>query len=412
MRSSRKWLTLALVLEAAVATGDAALPDCSLATLLVLGPLLAAARMDARGTAAVAVLAAALAPGAGIADGTVGTVDHVLRTTLVLVGGVIAVLIARARTVDGHALARMTQVAEVAHRAILHPIPSAIGGMAFAAHYQSASDGAPIGGDFYATVPTSSGLRLIVGDVKGKGLEGVRLAADTLSSFRELATTDMDLVRLADELDRRISCGLGPEDFVTLILAEFISGEVRLVNCGHHPPLRVGRRLDLLDPPVSTPPLGLDPEPVLHRARLRPDERLLFYTDGLLEARNHAGEMFIFDDRVRTALSEVLLSEALAKLLGLVFEHTSGALSDDLVLVLGEPVPEPAPRAVPGGGGCGGAQGGRHGGAHGGAHGTGTGGNGGPGGNRGGLRGGAGSAAELLPGCWWRQLCLRHWWPW
>ena len=386
MRSSRGWLTLALVLEAAVAVGDAALPDCSLATLLILGPLLASVVMDARHTAVVAVLAVALAPGAGLADGTVGTADHVMRTTLVLGGGVIAVVIARARTVDGHALARMTQVAEVAHRAILHPIPSAIGGMAFAAHYQSASDGAPIGGDFYATVPTSSGLRLIVGDVKGKGLEGVRLAADTLSNFRELATTDMDLVRLAGELDHRISCGLGPEDFVTLILAEFVPGEVRMVNCGHHPPLRVGRRLDLLTPPASTPPLGLDPEPVLHRARLRPDERLLFYTDGLLEARNQAGEMFTFDDRVRAALSQVLLSEALAKLLGLVFEHTSGALSDDLVLVLGEPVPDPAVRVLPDSGYSGA-----------------------PGG---GLRGGAGSAAELLPGCWWRQLSFRHWWPW
>jgi phosphoserine phosphatase RsbU/P len=416
MRSSRGWLTLALVLEAAVAAGDAALPDCSLATLLILGPLLAAVLLDTRRTAVVAVLAVALAPGAGLADGTLGTVDHVLRTTLVLIGGVIAVLIARARTVDGHALARMTQVAEVAHRAILHPIPSAIGGMAFAAHYQSASDGAPIGGDFYATVPAPSGLRLIVGDVKGKGLEGVRLAADTLSSFRELATTDMDLVRLAGELDRRISCGLGPEDFVTLILAEFAPGEVRLVNCGHHPPLRVGRRLDLLNPPASTPPLGLD-------------ERLLFYTDGLLEARNQAGEMFTFDDRVRTALSELLLSEALAKLLGLVFEHTTGALSDDLVLVLGEPVADQAPRNAPdgrdggghgaahGGGPGGPPGGGPHGGPpgggpHGGTRGTRNSGNGGTGGNGGRLRGGAGSAAELLPSCWWRQLSLRHWWPW
>jgi hypothetical protein len=404
MHSSRGWLTLALVLEAAVAVGDAALPDCSLATLLILGPLLASVRLDARRTAAVAALAVALAPGAGLADGTLGTVDHVLRTTLVLLGGVIAVLIARARAVDSHALARMTQVAEVAHRAILHPIPSAIGGMAFAAHYQSASDGAPIGGDFYATVPAPSGLRLIVGDVKGKGLEGVRLAADTLSSFRELATTDMDLVRLAGELDRRISCGLGPEDFVTLILAEFVPGEVRLVNCGHHPPLRVGRRLDLLAPPDSTPPLGLDPEPVLHRARLRQDERLLFYTDGLLEARNQAGEMFTLDERVRVALTEVLLSEALAKLLGLVFKHTSGALSDDLVLVLGEPVadPAPGPHARPDAG-----DGGAHGRAYGGAHGG-----GGNGGNGGGPRGGGGSAADLLPGCWWRQLLIRHWWPW
>jgi phosphoserine phosphatase RsbU/P len=407
MRSSRGWLTLALVLEIVVAAADAALPDCSLATLLLLGPLLASVRLDARRTAVVAVVTVVLTSGAGFADGALGTVDHVLRTTLVLVGGVIAVLIARVRAVEGHALARMTQVAEVAHRAILHPIPSAIGGMAFAAHYQSASDGAPIGGDFYATAPAPApaGLRLIVGDVKGKGLEGVRLAADTLSSFRELASTDVDLVRLAGELDRRISCGLGPEDFVTLILAEFVPGEVRLVNCGHHPPLRIGRGLDLLMPPSSTPPLGLDPQPVLHRARLRPDERLLFYTDGLLEARNQAGEMFTLDERVRGALTEVLLSEALAKLLGLVFEHTNGTLSDDLVLVLGEPAAVAAPRAARDGrarAGRGAVRGGGHRATNGVAGAT--------GGTGGGLRGG-GPAAELWPG-WWRQLSIRHWWPW
>ncbi len=397
MRSSRGWLILALVLELTVAVGDAVLPDGSLATLLIVGPLLASVRLDMPRTAGVAALAVALAPAAGFADGTLGTLDHALRSVVVLVGGLIAVLIARTRAAEGHALARMTHVAEVAHRAILHPIPSAIGGMSFAAHYQSASDGAPIGGDFYATVLAPSGLRLIVGDVKGKGLEGVQLAADTLARFREIAATDLDLVRLDGELDRRISGGLGPEDFVTLILAEFRPGEVRLVNCGHHPPLRVGHRLDLLSPPSPTPPLGLGPEPALHRARLGSNERLLFYTDGLLEARNQSGEMFPLDDRVRAALTELMLSEALARLLGLVFEHTSGALSDDLVLVLGEPsFGRTGPAAPPAGGnGPAGAPqpGGGHGSGQGGGHDD-------------------GSVPVLWPTCLWRQLATRHWWRW
>jgi phosphoserine phosphatase RsbU/P len=389
MRSSRGWLAWVLVLEATVAVADAVLPGSSLATLLILGPLLASLRLDVPGTASTAVFAAALALPIGFAAGSQITVDHLVRGVVVLAGGLIAVKIAHARAADGHALVRMTQVAEVAHRAILHPIPSAIGGMSFAAHYQSASDGAPIGGDFYATMPAPAGLRLIVGDVKGKGLEGVRLAADTLARFREIAATDVDLVRLAEELDRGISGALGPEDFVTVVLAEFVPGEVRLVNCGHHPPLRVGRRLDLLSPPDASPPLGLGPEPVLHRARLAANERVLFYTDGLLEARDHSGEMFRLDDRARVALTELMLSEALAKLLGLVFEHTKGALSDDLVLVLSEPSVEHSVRAAGGGGRntpaepCGG-----HGG-HGGW-----------------------TMPELWPGHWLRQLVVRHWWPW
>src|SRR3954447_15160252 len=167
MRSSRGWFTSALVLEATVAIGDAVLRDSSLATLMIVGPLLAALRLDVQRTAGAAFLAAVLAPVSGLADGTLGTFDQVLRTAVVLVGGWIAVLIAHTRAAEGHALARMTQVAEVTHRAILHPIPSAVGGMSFATHYQSASDGAPIGGDFYATALAPSGLRLVVGDVKG-----------------------------------------------------------------------------------------------------------------------------------------------------------------------------------------------------------------------------------------------------
>lgn len=399
MRSSRGWFALALALEATVALGDAMLPDSSLATLMIVGPLLVSLRLDVPRTTGIAVFAAALAPISGFADGTLGTVDHVLRSVVVLVGGLVAVLIAHTRAADGHALARTTQVAEVAHRAILHPIPAAIGGMSFATHYQSASDGAPIGGDFYATALAPSGLRLIVGDVKGKGFDGVRLAADTLAGFRELAATGIDLVGLAGELDRAISGGLGPEDFVTLVLAEFGPGEVRLVNCGHHPPLRIGHRIDPLEPPCPTPPLGLGPEPVLHRARLGSNERLLFYTDGLLEARNPSGEMFRIDDRVRDALTELRLSEALAKLLGLVFEHTSGALSDDLVLVLGERVAGHVGAAAPiAGQGAGGQGLGRPPGC---------------GQAAGAVAGrGCGSLADVWSGCWWRQLTARHWWPW
>jgi hypothetical protein len=209
-------------------------------------------------------------------------------------------------------------------------------------------------------------------------------------------------VGLAGELDRRLSGELGPEDFVTLVLAEFGPGEVRLVNCGHHPPLRIGDHLDPLTPPSPTPPIGLDPDPVLHRARLRADERLLFYTDGLLEARDPSGEMFALDDRVRAALTELTLSEALAKLLGLVFEHTSGALSDDLVLVLGQPTADrtadPAvgptahgPRAHPAARVAPDDRARR------------------PGGTARARSGG--SAAALWPGRR-RQPSVRHWWPW
>jgi hypothetical protein len=76
-------------------------------------------------------------------------------------------------------------VAEVAQRAILRPIPARLGAMSFATRYLSAAEEALIGGDFYDAAFTPHGLRLITGDVRGKGLPAVQLASVVLGCFRE-----------------------------------------------------------------------------------------------------------------------------------------------------------------------------------------------------------------------------------
>jgi hypothetical protein len=343
MRFRRGWLLLVLAADAAAAAASAMSHCVSPIGFLIAGPLLASLRLSAARTAAIGCLSVVLGIAAGIPDGSAVTADHLLHTLVIVLGGIFAVLIARMRSERDSALTRMTQVAEVAQRALLRPIPATIGGVAFAAHYQSATDGALVGGDFYDAALTPHGLRLIVGDVKGKGLEAVQLAAAVLGRFREVAFIEPDPVRLVKELDARISGELDTEDFVTLVLAEFIPGEVRLVNCGHHPPMRVGQQLDLLAPPAPAFPLGLGTDPVLQRVRLASNERLLFYTDGLVEARNAAGAFFMLDDQVKAALTEALLDDAIAGLLGLVLEHTGSTLGDDLVLVLGEPAYDRSP---------------------------------------------------------------------
>jgi hypothetical protein len=346
MRFTRRWLLLVLIVDAVIAALAAMLKNAPVG-MLIAGPLLASLRLSAARTAAIGCVSVALGGAAGVPDGTFGTTDHLLRMLVIVLGGTFAVLFARMRGERDTALTRMTQVAEVAQRALLHPIPATIGGVAFAVHYQSATHGALVGGDFYDTALTPHGLRLIVGDVKGKGLEAVQLAAAVLGRFREVAFIEPDPVRLVKELDARISGELDTEDFVTLVLAEFIPGEVRLVNCGHHPPVRVGQQLDLLAPPAPAFPLGLGTDPVLQRVRLASNERLLFYTDGLVEARNAAGDFFMLDEQVKAALTEALLDDAIAGLLGLVLGHTGSTLGDDLVLVLGEPAYDRSPVGDP-----------------------------------------------------------------
>ncbi|WP_051871561.1 PP2C family protein-serine/threonine phosphatase [Streptomyces sclerotialus] len=210
--------------------------------------------------------------------------------------------------------------------------------------------GAGPGGDVHDVVLAPAGPRLLVADVKGHGPAAAPLADAVLAAFRDTAATEEDPVRLARTLDTRIRPGLGEEDFVTLLVADFVPNEVRLVNCGHPPPLRIDHRLTPLAPPQPSPPLGLGPDPRMQRAGLLPDQRLLFHTDGLTEARSPDGTHFPLDRRVFSALCAPDLDEALDQLLDMLHRHTGRTVpGDDLTVILVQPAPA-ARTATPDGG--------------------------------------------------------------
>jgi serine phosphatase RsbU (regulator of sigma subunit) len=306
--------------------------------LLIVGPLLAAASLDTQRTAIVGLYALGLAVLLGIPDGIFGTTDHLLRCLAVATGAAVGVFIAHRRAQQEQALVRITRIAEVAQRTILRPVPPRLGRIALAVRYVSASEDALVGGDFYDVAVTRHGLRVLVGDVKGKGLDAVQVAAQALTSFRA-AATDPSLAELAAELDRSIRPRLGEEDFVTVVLAQFgRHGELELVNCGHPPPLRFrAGAAELLASAEPTTPLGLDPDPTVQQFTLAPTDRLLLYTDGLIEARAPDGREFELDGQVKAVLAASSLGAALDRLLGRLLEHAGGRLDDDLALVLAQP---------------------------------------------------------------------------
>jgi serine phosphatase RsbU (regulator of sigma subunit) len=213
-----------------------------------------------------------------------------------------------------------------------------MGRVALAVRYLSATEDALVGGDFYEVAVTRHGLRVLVGDVKGKGLEAVQLAALVLAGFRA-AAAHPSLVELAAELDRSIRPRVGEEDFVTAVLAQFSRrGELQLVNCGHPPPLRFGSgAAELLASGEPTTPLGLDPAPTLQRFTLAASDRLLLYTDGLMEARAPDGRQFELDGRVQAVVAASSLGAALDGLVAQLLAHAGGRLDDDLALVLAQP---------------------------------------------------------------------------
>ncbi len=366
------WLVLALVLDAAVAVAAIAVGGTlNLADLLAAGPLLACARCNGRMTALVAVYAVALCLVVTAVTGTSGTAGEGYRFAIVIGAGVFAVFAAVIRSRRESALIR---ISERVQRAILRPLPAELGGMAFASHYQSATREAMVGGDLYDITMTQYGPRFIIGDVKGKGLDAVGRCAAVLAVFRELAFAEPDLVKLAEQMDTRLSRDMEIEDFVTIILAEFAPGEVRIVNCGHHPPVKLtagAAGWQIMAPDLYAPPLGLHPVPSQQDIALKPGDRLLFYTDGLVETRDRAGCFFALDARAAAALAAPGLARAdrapsdrapsgrapsgrapsgmalpdldgaVRALVRLLLEHAGDGLADDVLIVLCEPLAEP-----------------------------------------------------------------------
>jgi serine phosphatase RsbU (regulator of sigma subunit) len=121
----------------------------------------------------------------------------------------------------------------------------------------SAAQEALVGGDLYEVVSARDGLRLLIGDVRGKGLDAVRLATIVLGFFRAAAVESRNLGRLARQLEARLLPYLGDEDFITALMLEISSdGTCSVVSCGHPTPLlaRAGELLELACEP--SPPLG------------------------------------------------------------------------------------------------------------------------------------------------------------
>jgi phosphoserine phosphatase RsbU/P len=303
--------------------------------LFSVAPLIAAAVVDECRTAVVGGAAVALAIGAGWWHGIAGDVNYWARVATVCAVSVIAVMVAGMRRRREERLARMTAIAEATQLALLPPLPAAMKGVNIAARYRSATHEASVGGDLYEVIPTGHGIRGIIGDVRGKGLEAVRLAGRVLSEFRRSAVAMPTIEQVARELGRAIGPHLDEEDFVTAVLAQIApTGELTIVNCGHHPPLLSnGGGLWPLTGEKPVLPLGLEDDVTAFTAAWSPGDRLLLYTDGLVESRDQHGD-FLPADTIGSALLARDCDQALDTLIEAVHRHTGGHARDDMALLL------------------------------------------------------------------------------
>ncbi|MFF0654836.1 PP2C family protein-serine/threonine phosphatase [Micromonospora tulbaghiae] len=303
--------------------------------LMVVAPFLAAALASWRVVLVVGGLATAIGIGFAVAERGSPLVTAV-NVTAVGAATVIAAATAAIRQRQADRIAELSRLASVAQQAVLRPLGPQVGTLAVAARYISSTATAEIGGDLYEVMDTPYGVRMIIGDVRGKGLDAVRLASIVLGSYRHVAYERADLRAVVTDLDRAVARNVGDEDFVTAALVEERGGTLTIVNCGHPPPLLLRRGAVIpLEPPAPAPPLGFMPVVRPRVERLEPGDRLLLFTDGLGEARRD-GEFFPTADRAWRLLGHGTVADGLASLETALVEWVHGRLDDDIALVLME----------------------------------------------------------------------------
>ncbi|WP_328901313.1 serine/threonine-protein phosphatase [Streptomyces sp. NBC_00441] len=321
-------------------------PAFTAVPMFVAAPLIAAPFFGLGATIRIGlagvVAIAAMRLYTGDLPGVVSFVETLTVLTVTLLAGVINRVVRRGS--DQLASARV--IAETAMRAVLPAPPERIGGLQVAARYEAAQADEFVGGDLFAAADTPYGVRLVLGDVRGKGLEAVGAVAVVIGAFREAAEQEKSLEGVAQRLERALARestrggGFDEfEEFVTAALAEIPPGGqlVRIVNRGHPEPLLLhgDGAVEALAPSEPALPLGMGLE-------VRPDRSdewelpaggtLLFYTDGLSEARDAEGVFYDPAERLRGRLFPGP-EELLSALTDDVRRHTGGESTDDMALL-------------------------------------------------------------------------------
>jgi sigma-B regulation protein RsbU (phosphoserine phosphatase) len=319
---------------------------------LAIAPLLASLALGPLRTALLAGWTVLLGLGLTLAGpGPTGRLASSLAVLALLAGFGVANSVLR--TAAQRRLGQARAVARVAQSALLREVPRSVAAARLASRYLSASAEAQVGGDLVEVIADGANPRWLVGDTRGKGLPAVRLASVAATSFRDAcARPGLPLIEVARAVDLSVTRAAGEEDFVTAVFAELDpAGWIELVICGHPPPLRLSADGELmpLAPAAFTAPLGLHPDLRLSTFSVRTGDRLLFFTDGLLEARDRAGQFFRVDQQIQ-ALNRPDLQAAVDELMDRLRAHTRRRLDDDVAVLLAElTLTDPAVQpAVPG----------------------------------------------------------------
>ncbi|MQY34298.1 hypothetical protein SRB17_22640 [Streptomyces sp. RB17] len=339
-------LLLPIALIVVIAVVDTQTPtNVHLGPALVIAPAITPSFAGPRTTAAVGGLALAAQVLIAFTHGGIGTSNHIVQIITLAVLTVLVVLYSALRERRQAQLAQVRTVAEAAQHVLMWPLPEQIGPLRIASLYLAAEDEAQIGGDLYAATRCDDSVRVLIGDVRGKGLPAIGEAALLLGAFRESAHRHIPLEELAALLEQcvtRYAADLDPpeeagERFATALLVEIPDRDpvTRMTSCGHPPPLLLSPGHAVTVPSLHpSPPLGVHgaTEHTLDVFSFEPGDTLLLYTDGVMEARDTHGRFYPLTERVvrwTDDAPEALMHHVRRDLL----THAGGQLGDDAALI-------------------------------------------------------------------------------
>ncbi|GAC1330004.1 MAG: PP2C family protein-serine/threonine phosphatase [Mycobacteriales bacterium] len=216
-----------------------------------------------------------------------------------------------------------------------------------------------VAGDGFDHALNGDRLDLAVFDGMGHGIASSTLTGLAIGSYRHARREGSDVPSMHATVDQTLTEQFEGESFATGVIARLHlpTGRLMWTNAGHPLPLLLRDRKvvgELACEPSMPFGLGGGCGQIATEA-LQPGDQVLFFTDGVVEARTSTGEEFgvarLSDLLEREASSGFTPEEVLRRLVRSVLEHQGGALRDDATLVLlcwtgipAEPAPVPAPR--------------------------------------------------------------------
>jgi sigma-B regulation protein RsbU (phosphoserine phosphatase) len=286
--------------------------------------------------------------------------DVRLRQRCVVVTSMVAhVLASKLKQSDLLAAARRTRPMSVAGELLwqlLPPLTVGTDSLALTAVLEPSYD---VSGDAFDYAVGTTDAPFAIFDASGHDLNAGLTTSVTLAASRTARREGLDLAETAGRIDDALVDQFSDHRFVTGILArlDLGSGRLRYLNAGHPPPVlvRAGRAVRHLEGgrrvPFGRIASYVPPTTEPGEEHLEPGDRLLLYSDGVVEARDADGEEFGVDRLVelaeRAATDRLPAPETLRRLAHAVREYRGGELRDDATLVLVEWSGSAATRLVP-----------------------------------------------------------------